>query len=141
MCENNLTTRSRVTTDTEEARARVTRAKTTLQHGLVSRQTQKKIRSLTALKLGRTQGRRILKRPLQLTIVRYDNLVGFTMCTYSARQLARRITIYVYSERRSINQICNAFTMYASSVRRSILSLVTNLQRTSPPYDDQHSPL
>jgi hypothetical protein len=106
----------------------------------VSRQTQKKIRSLTALKLGRTQGRRILKRPLQLTIVRYDNLVGFTMCIYSARQLARRTTIYVYCERRSINQICNEFTMYASSVRRSILSLVTNLQRTSPPYDDQPSP-
>jgi hypothetical protein len=42
MCENNLTTRSRVTTDTEEARAGVTRAKTTLQHVLVSRQTLKK---------------------------------------------------------------------------------------------------
>jgi hypothetical protein len=42
MCENNLTTRSRVTTDTEEARAGAIRAKTTLQHGLVSRQTLKK---------------------------------------------------------------------------------------------------
>jgi hypothetical protein len=42
MCEDKPTTRSRVATDTEEARAGATCAKTTSQHVLVSRQTLKK---------------------------------------------------------------------------------------------------